>query len=93
MSSDHWLDRLAVLHTRRDTLRAVLATAATTLAPLVLRALPALAQGPHDCQKGCQWELMILRHKADSWDCSQPGCPHFDPKSPGAPCDSCRDHC
>jgi hypothetical protein len=54
---EHWLDRLAAPHTRRQGLRAALAGAALTL-PLG-RATTALADNPqsggdpHACQKGC----------------------------------------
>lgn len=53
---EHWFDRLAAPHTRRQGLKAALATAALTLP--FLRSGPARAanpnaRGPHDCQIGC----------------------------------------
>jgi hypothetical protein len=51
--SDHWLDLLAVRHTRRHALKAALAGAAFTL-PLA-RSAPALADGSQKCFKGCNF--------------------------------------
>lgn len=51
--SEHWLDRLAAPHTRRQGFKAALAAAALTL-PLA-RAAPAHADDPHACQDGCLW--------------------------------------
>ena len=31
--------------------------------------------------------------KAHSWDCLQPGCPNFDPKAKGGPCENCKASC
>lgn len=50
-SPEHWFDRLAVRHTRRQALKAALAGTALTL-PL-LRAAPADAAGLSPCAKGC----------------------------------------
>jgi hypothetical protein len=35
----------------------------------------------------------VLQERADLWNCGQPGCPGFDPKAPGNPCDGCTDNC
>jgi hypothetical protein len=43
-------------------------------------------------QWGC-WDRAVLEHKARSYDCLQPGCPGFDPKAPGGPCDGCNQNC
>jgi hypothetical protein len=53
-ASDHWLDRLAVRLTRRQTLKA--AVAASVALPLVrTRAAKADPPGPGACKKGCYW--------------------------------------
>jgi hypothetical protein len=52
--SQHWFDRLAVRHTRRQALGTSLAAAAALTVPL-LRPRAARASGPFDCGKGCQW--------------------------------------
>jgi hypothetical protein len=52
---EHWLDRLAAPHTRRQGMKAVLAGAALSL-PFV-RSLPAAkAANPSDCRQGCIWQ-------------------------------------
>jgi hypothetical protein len=48
----HWLDRLAVRHTRRHAFKATLAAAAITL-PLVRTGRARAAEDLHACQKGC----------------------------------------
>jgi hypothetical protein len=50
--ADHWLDRLAARHTRRNVLKTALAGALTL--PL-LRSFRAKADSPTACQKGCFW--------------------------------------
>jgi hypothetical protein len=49
---DHWLDRLAAAHTRRQILKAALAGAMLTL-PFARPARGAIAADPQACQKGC----------------------------------------
>ncbi len=39
------------------------------------------------------FDSAVLHWKASSFDCLQPGCPGFDPKAPGGPCDSCKANC
>lgn len=51
---EHWLDRLAAPHTRRQSLKAAVAGVALTLTGV--RSAPARAAGagdPHACRKGC----------------------------------------
>lgn len=38
-------------------------------------------------------DASVVQHKADQFDCAQPGCSGFDPKAPGGPCDTCADNC
>ena len=39
------------------------------------------------------FDSAVLHWKASNFDCLQPGCPGFDPKAPGGPCDSCKANC
>ncbi len=71
----NWLDRLAVAHTRRQTLKAALAGAAMTL-PFA-RPGPAPASnpngaGPHDCAKGCQFTSHV-HYRSRVATCRQQG--------------------
>ncbi len=52
-SEQHWLDRLAVRLTRRQSLRAAVAGALAL--PLLRRAAPAHAASGDACYKGCIW--------------------------------------
>ena len=53
-SAEHWLDRLASRHTRRQALKAAVAGSAALTLPLV-RPAAARAGDPHACQQGCNW--------------------------------------
>jgi hypothetical protein len=69
---DHWLDRLAVLQTRRQVLRTALAGAALTI-PFA-RTRPARAsggsvkEGPQACTRGCEY-VRQLRTADELGDC------------------------
>jgi hypothetical protein len=39
------------------------------------------------------FDSAVLGWKASNYDCLQPGCPGFNPKAPGGPCDSCKANC
>ena len=40
-----------------------------------------------------RFDSAVLHWKASNFDCLQPGCPGFDPKALGGPCDSCKTNC
>jgi hypothetical protein len=62
----HWLDRLAVRHTRRHTFKATLAAAAFTLPLLRSTGRARAAEDAHACYKGCIYTSQREYRAADT---------------------------
>jgi hypothetical protein len=59
--AEHWLDRLAVAHTRREGVKATLAIAAAAFSLPLIRSIPAAAAPGEDCYQPCIEESRKLR--------------------------------
>src|SRR5690349_13197292 len=63
MAADHWLDRLATRHTRRQGLKLALVGALGTLPLLRAREAPAATQ---ECSKPCFYSSQVLTARAET---------------------------